>query len=69
MTIATVDNSDCRRSDQAVEYDPLRAAGVPVELAVAPGLAHGCLQARFISDAAGRAFGKICGAAGRLLSA
>ncbi len=65
---------------QAVEYDPLRAdaeayaeklaaAGVPVELEVAPGLVHGCLRARFISDAAGQAFGNLCRATGRLLSA
>lgn len=65
---------------QAVEYDPLRvdaeayaerlgAAGVAVELEVMPGLVHGCLRARFVSEAAGRAFGEVCEAAGRLLSA
>jgi acetyl esterase len=64
---------------QAVEYDPLRvdaetyttrlsAAGVPAELEVAPGLVHGCLRARFISDDAGRAFDHLCAAARRLLA-
>jgi acetyl esterase len=64
---------------QAVEYDPLRddaeayaarlsAAGVPAELEVAPGMVHGCLRARFISDAAGRAFDHLCAATRRLLA-
>jgi acetyl esterase len=65
---------------QAVEHDPLRAdaeayaarltrAGVPVELEVAAGLVHGCLRARAVSAAAGRAFARLCAAARRLLAA
>jgi acetyl esterase len=64
---------------QAVEYDPLRADaeayaarleadGVAVEFEVAPGLVHGALRARFVSESAGRAFASICRAARRLLA-
>jgi acetyl esterase len=64
---------------QAVEYDSLRAdaeayaarlteAGVAAELEVAPGLVHGYLRARFISEAAGRAFDTLCAAARGLLA-
>ena len=64
---------------QAVEYDPLRLdaeayaarlaeAGVAARLEVAPGLVHGYLRARFMSAAAGRAFGKLCAATRRLLA-
>ena len=64
---------------QAVEYDPLRADaeayaarleadGVAVDFEVAPGLVHGALRARFVSESAGRAFARICQAARRLLA-
>ena len=64
---------------QAVEYDPLRADadayaarleadGVAVEFEVAPGLVHGALRARFVSEPAGRAFANICRAVRRLLA-
>lgn len=62
----------------AVEHDPLRedaeayaerlrAAGVPVELQVAPGLVHGCLRARLLCPVAAEAFEAVCAAAKRLL--
>lgn len=64
---------------QAAEHDPLRAdaeayatrlaqAGVSAELEIAPGLVHGHLRARFLSEAAGLAFANLCAAAGRLLA-
>lgn len=65
-------------SIMAVEHDPLRrdaevyaerlgAAGVPVDLKVAPGLVHGCLRARLLSPAAAEAFDAVCAAAAGLL--
>jgi len=62
----------------AVEHDPLvedavvyaerlRAAGVPVELQVAPGLVHGCLRARLLSPVVAEAFEAVCAAAKHML--
>jgi acetyl esterase len=46
--------------DESVEYAcKLEAAGVPVDFHVAPGLIHGFLRARFISDAARAEFDRL----------
>jgi acetyl esterase len=63
----------------AAEHDPLRddaqayaehlgAAGIPVEIWVAPGLVHGFLRARNISASAAVAFDRLCDAVQRLVS-
>lgn len=57
------------REDAERYAERLRAAGVPVQLAIEPGLPHGFLRARGLSRAAYAAFERFCAAISTLLAA
>lgn len=56
------------REDAERYAERLREAGVPVRLAVEPGLPHGCLRARGLSPAARGVFERLCDAVSSMLA-
>ena len=67
-TFITTAYSDPVRDDGEVYGDRLAGAGVPAERRCAPGLVHGWLRARFMSDEAAAEFAALCTALRRFLS-
>ncbi len=59
---------DKLRIDSERYAQRLRAAGVEVELAVEPGMVHGCLRARGMSRPAHAVFERLCAGISRLLA-
>ncbi|MCY1018665.1 alpha/beta hydrolase [Pyxidicoccus sp. MSG2] len=59
---------DPLRIDGELYAERLSAAGVPVELAVEPGLVHACLRARSACAEVASAFDRFCAATRRLLA-
>ncbi|MEA2664346.1 MAG: acetyl esterase [Candidatus Eremiobacteraeota bacterium] len=59
---------DLLRIDSERYAARLRAEGVEAQLAVEPGMVHGCMRARGVSRPAYEAFGRLCSAISALLA-